>query len=79
MVVTFLPVTSLRLVWHERTALPSTWTVQAPHSPEPQPNLVPVNFRCSRTTQSTGVSGAASTLTALPLIVNETAICVPSL
>src|SRR5262245_48080268 len=78
MVVTFLPATSLRPVWQERTALPSTWTVQDPHSPEPQPNLVPVNFRCSRTTQSSGVSASASTRSALPLIVNETAICVPS-
>src|SRR5436190_19072470 len=73
MVVTFLPATSDIVVWHERTALPSTWTVQAPHRPEPQPNLVPVSFKCSRTTQSKGVSDSASTLAALPLIVNAVA------
>ena len=60
-------------IWQERTALPSIWTVQAPHRPEPQPNLVPVSFRCSRTTHSSGVSGSASTVTALLLIVNATA------
>jgi hypothetical protein len=38
--------------------------------PEPQPNLVPVSFKCSRTTQSKGVSGSASTLAVFPLIVN---------
>src|SRR5689334_7559645 len=73
MVVTFLPLTRSIGTWQERTALPSTWTVQAPHRPEPQPNLVPVRFRCSRTTHRSGVSGSASTLTALLLIVNATA------
>src|SRR5215510_930747 len=73
MVVTCLPCTCDSAVWHERTALPSIWTVQAPHRPEPHPNLVPVSLRCSRTTQSSGVLGAASTLTALLLTVNATA------
>src|SRR6185312_16214513 len=72
MVVMCLPETSDMVVWHERTALPSTCTVQAPHRPDPQPNLVPVSFRCSRTTQSSGVSGSTSTLAAFPLIVNPT-------
>jgi hypothetical protein len=70
MVVTFLPATLDTVIWQERTALPSMWTVQAPHRPEPQPNLVPVSFKCSRTTQSKGVSGSASTLAVFPLIVN---------
>jgi hypothetical protein len=35
--------------------------------------LVPVNCKCSRTTQSKGVFGYASTLAALPLIVNAVA------
>ena len=39
----------------------------------PHPNFVPVSLRCSRTTQSSGVSGSASTLTALPLTVNAMA------
>src|SRR4051812_29768365 len=72
MVVTVLPATSDMLVWQERTALPSTCTVHAPHRPEPQPNFVPVSFRCSRTTQSSGVCGSTSTLAAFPLIVNPT-------
>ncbi len=67
MVVTFLPATSDIVVWQERTALPSTWTVQAPHRPEPQPNLVPVSFRCSRTTQSSGVLASTSTLCRLAI------------
>src|SRR5258707_14686049 len=49
-------------------------TMQAPHSPVPQPNLVPVSLRPSRTTQSSGVSGGASTDTALPFTVKFVAI-----
>ena len=79
MVVTFLPATSDIVVWQERTALPSTWTVQAPHRPAPQPNLVPVSFRCSRTTQSSGVLASTSTLCAVPLTVNATAIAISSI
>src|SRR5262245_19932695 len=79
MVVTFLPPTVDICVWQDLTALPSIWTVQAPHRPEPQPYLVPVSLRCSRTTQSRAVSGSASTLTALPLIVNATPSWVSSL
>src|SRR5580704_4182136 len=74
MVVTFLLATSESCVWHERTALPSTWTVQAPHNPAPQPNFVPVSLRCSRTIHSNGVSGSASTLTGLPLRLNATVV-----
>src|SRR5256885_14356272 len=72
MVVTFLPFTWSIGTWQERTALPSRCTVQAPHRPDPHPNLVPVSFRCSRTTHSSGVSGSTSTLAAFPLIVNPT-------
>jgi hypothetical protein len=73
-VVTFLPPMAEICVWQDRTALPSIWTVQAPQRPEPHPYLVPVSLRCSRTTQSSAVSGCASTFTALPLIVNATAV-----
>src|SRR5262249_53421807 len=69
MVVIFLPTASLTEVWQERTASPLTWTVQAPHRPAPQPNLVPVICNCSRMTQSSGVSLAASTDTLRPLIL----------
>src|SRR5260370_17750645 len=68
MVVTFLPAASLAAVWHERTAVPSRCTVHAPHSPAPQPNLVPVICSCSRMAQSSGVSGAASTDIFRPLM-----------
>src|SRR5215217_450141 len=61
-------------VWHERTALPSMCTVQAPHRPDPQPYLVPVSLRCSRITQSSGVAESSSTLAALPLIVKAIVI-----
>jgi hypothetical protein len=37
----------------------------------PQPYFVPVRFRESRITQSNGVDGGSSTVTGLPLTVNE--------
>src|SRR5271167_1746718 len=37
----------------------------------PQPNFVPVRFRESRITKSKGVDGGSSTVTGLPLTVNE--------
>jgi hypothetical protein len=43
------------------------WTVQAPHSAIPQPNLVPVMPSRSRNTQSRGVSPSTSTLWGIPL------------
>src|ERR1044072_6832449 len=68
MVVIFLPTASLTEVWQDRTASPLTGTVQPPHRPPPQPNLVPVICNCSRMTQSSGVSFAASTDIFRPLI-----------
>src|SRR5215216_3320540 len=69
MVVIFLPRASLTGVWQERTASPLMWTVQAPQRPAPHPNFVPVICSCSRMTQSSGVSLAASTDIFRPLIV----------
>src|ERR1019366_2622827 len=69
MVVIFLPAASLIEVWQDRTASPLTCTVQAPHRPAPQPNFVPVICNCSRMTQSSGVSLAASTDIFRPLIL----------
>src|ERR1700681_527973 len=66
-VVTFLPTTCETGVEQERIALPSTWTVQAPHNPAPHPNLVPVSSRVSRRTQRRGVSGETLTLFSPPL------------
>src|SRR6266581_2072232 len=56
-------------VMHERIARPSRWTVQAPQSEAPQPNLVPVSPSVSRRTQRRGVAGSASAVTFLPLTV----------
>ena len=56
---------------HERTGLPPMCTVQAPHWAMPHPNLVPVRPRMSRSTQSSGVSGATSTARAWPFTVRE--------
>ena len=57
-------------VWHERTALPSTCTVQAPQKPPPQPNLVPVRPSSSRRYQSSGMSGSPSNVRFDPFTVN---------
>src|SRR3974390_1712825 len=77
-VVTFLPATFQTATRQERIAFSSIWTVQAPHLPEPQPNFVPVSFRCSRTIQSNGVSASASTVATLPFTVNAIDVIRPS-
>jgi hypothetical protein len=56
-------------VMHDRVGVPSICTVQAPHSPAPQPNFVPVICITSRSAQSNGMSGSASTERTLPLTV----------
>src|SRR5262245_53963677 len=66
MVVTDLPAISDISVWHENARLPLMWTMQAPHRPAPQPNLVPVSFKSSRITHSSGVSGGAFVVAAMP-------------
>src|SRR5271169_1280214 len=68
MVVMFFATACETGVEQERTGSPSTWTVQAPQRPAPQPNFVPVNSSVSRRTQSRGVSGATSTFRSLPLM-----------
>src|SRR5215470_19834142 len=69
MLVTFLPATLEIGVMHERVASPLIWTVQAPQRAMPQPNLVPVLFNVSRSTQSRGMSGLTSTDSGLPFKV----------
>src|SRR5579863_9267843 len=54
----------------DRTGSPSICTVQAPHRAMPQPYLVPVSCKLSRSTQSSGVDGSSSKLAALPLTWN---------
>ena len=61
MVVTDSPSTIETGVMQERIGLPSTCTVQAPQAATPQPNLVPVSLRCSRSTHSSGVSPSTPT------------------
>src|SRR5437660_4686965 len=53
----------------ERVASPLMCTVHAPQSAMPQPNLVPVMFSVSRSTQSSGMSGLTSTDWGLPFKV----------
>src|SRR5271166_996256 len=65
-------------VEHDRIADPSRCTVQAPQSPAPQPNFVPVSSSVSRNTQSNGVSGETLTFFSLPLMRSvKSAICFP--
>src|ERR1700733_12658958 len=71
MVVTLRPATLDNGVTQERMALPSRWTVPAPHSAMPQPNLVPGKPATSRTAQSRGMLGSASSVAGLPLRSNE--------
>ena len=48
-------------ITQERAATPSISTVQAPHSPRPQPYLGPFSSRSLRSTCSSAVPGAAGT------------------
>src|SRR5712692_8038883 len=70
MVVTLRPATADIWVWQERTGWPSRWTVQAPHSAMPHPNLVPVMPSESRNAQSRGILGLTLMVAGLPLSVN---------
>src|SRR5262245_13403946 len=70
MVVTLRPATSETWVWQENARLPSMWTMQAPHRPVPHPYFVPVSFRPSRITQSSGVCGGASVDAGFPFTLN---------
>src|SRR3954451_11525143 len=74
MVVTDLPAISETWVWQENARLPSMCTMQAPHSPVPQPNLVPVSLRSSRITHNSGVAAGASVAAGLPFTVKFVAI-----
>ena len=59
----------------ERVGVPFTCTVHAPHCPMPQPNFVPLRSRTSRSTQSSGMSGATSTVVDFPLTLNVNVMC----
>src|SRR5258707_4706416 len=55
-----------------RIATPSICMVQAPQTPMPQPNLLPVRLRCSRTTHNSGTSSGPSNSAGIPLTENFT-------
>ena len=69
MVVKDRPVASPAETWQERRAFPFSRMVQAPQTPTPQPNFVPVSPNESRSTQSNGVSGSTSSSRSWPLTV----------
>ena len=60
MVVIGLPATPVARVMQDRVGTPSIRTVQAPHWPSPQPYLLPVNPKSSRSTQRSMRSGWTS-------------------
>src|SRR6266849_11070847 len=72
MVVIFFPETADTGVTHDRMGDPSAWTVQAPQSAMPQPNLVPVRPITSRNAHRSGMSAGASTFSILPLTLSVT-------
>src|SRR4249920_739220 len=69
-----LPAISETCVWQAYARLPSICTMQAPHRPVPQPNLVPVSLRPSRITHNNGVAGGASVDAAFPFTMKLVAI-----
>jgi hypothetical protein len=72
--VIFFPETLEIGVMQDRVASPLMCTVHAPHNAIPQPNLVPVMFSVSRSTQSSGICGSTSTVVDFPFRVKVTAI-----
>src|SRR5687767_6790924 len=72
MVVISAPRTADTGSTHDRVATPFTCTVQAPHWEMPQPYLVPLRSRTSRSTHNSGMSGATSTVADFPLTVKVT-------
>lgn len=66
-VVTSRPCAARTGITQERAATPSISTVQAPHSPRPQPYFGPFSARSLRSTSNSGVAGATATRAAAPL------------
>jgi hypothetical protein len=59
-------------VTQDRVGCPSTWMVQAPHRPMPQPNLVPVMLSTSRSVHSNGMSSGISRSRGFPFTLSVT-------
>src|SRR5258707_14475453 len=55
---------------HVRVGASSICIVQAPQAPTPQPNLLPVRPRCSRTTHNSGTSSGPSNSAGFSLTKN---------
>src|SRR5271157_971904 len=55
---------------HVRVGAPSICIVQAPQAPTPQPNLLPVRPKCSRTTHNSGTSSGPSNSAGFPFTKN---------
>src|SRR5437588_12968003 len=72
MVTTFAPSACQANMVQDFTALPSTWTTQAPHCEVSQPTWVPVSRSPSRRYWTSKVRASASAVTALPFTVIET-------
>jgi hypothetical protein len=71
MVVISLPSTVAAKVRQDRTGSPFNKTVQAPHSPIPQPYLLPVNYKSFLMTLIKRSFGFTDKLLFLPLMVNS--------
>src|SRR5262245_49617517 len=74
MVVIWRPCAIITGMMQVRCAAPSICMVQVPQAPMPQPNLLPVRPRCSRTTHSSGASSGPSNSAGFPLTENFTDI-----
>src|SRR5215470_17794999 len=61
------------------TALPLTWTTQAPHCEVSQPTCVPVSRKCSRNNCTSSVRGSTLALMGLPFTVIDTAAVSPAI
>src|SRR6056297_3210740 len=79
MVVTSAPSRLAASVVQAFTALPFTWTTQAPHWDVSQPICVPVRRRSSRRNSESSVSPATSRATGLPFTVKFTLVIWSSL
>src|SRR5947209_20419753 len=71
MVLTSWPSAMTASVVQDFTALPSTWTTQAPHCEVSQPTWVPVSRRFSRRNWTSRVRGSTLALTGLPFTIME--------
>ena len=65
----FTPSASGASTRQEQTSRPSIMTLQAPQSPEPQPSLLPVRPRSSRSTSSRVWPGSQRNSVGSPLMV----------